>query len=121
VIAVETATGVTPISIGKPAPEILEEAARVVGGRASEAIMIGDGLDTDIAAARAVGARSVLMLTGVTSRARLDGLPASERPDEVAADAAGLAAALDRLAAPQVGSSAVEHGRSADDQVAHPD
>jgi phosphoglycolate/pyridoxal phosphate phosphatase family enzyme len=122
VIAVETATGVTPISIGKPAPEILEEAARVVGGRASDAIMIGDGLDTDIAAARAVGARSVLMLTGVTKRAQLDGLPASERPDEVAADAAGLAAALERLTARLVGSSdAGEHGRSADDQVADPD
>lgn len=121
VISVETATGVTPISIGKPAPEILEEAARVVGARASDAIMIGDGLDTDIAAARAVGARSVLMLTGVTSRAQLHGLPASERPDEVAADAADLATALERLAAPQGGSSAVEHGRSADDHVAHPD
>jgi 4-nitrophenyl phosphatase len=100
VISVETATGVTPISIGKPAPEILEEAARIVGARASDGIMIGDGLDTDIAAARAVGARSVLMLTGVTSRAQLDGLPASQRPDEVAADAAGLAAALERMAAP---------------------
>jgi HAD superfamily hydrolase (TIGR01450 family) len=100
VISVETATGVKPLSIGKPAPEILEEAARIVGARASDAIMIGDGLDTDIAAARAVGARSVLMLTGVTSRAQLDAAPASQRPDEVAADAAGLAAALERLAAP---------------------
>jgi 4-nitrophenyl phosphatase len=56
VISVETATGVTPISIGKPAPAILEEAARVVGARASDAVVIGDCLDTDIAAARAVGA-----------------------------------------------------------------
>ena len=97
VAAVEAATRVTPISIGKPAPAILEEAARLVGERAGDGIVIGDGLDTDVAAARAVGARSVLMLTGVTSRARLDTLPASERPDAVAADAADLAAALDRL------------------------
>ena len=61
--------------------------------------MIGDGLATDIAAARAVGARSILMLTGVTTRAALDALPADQRPTHVAADAAELAAILDRLAA----------------------
>jgi HAD superfamily hydrolase (TIGR01450 family) len=106
VAAVETATRISPLSIGKPAPEILEEAARIAGTPASEGIVIGDGLDTDIAAARAVGARSVLMLTGTTSRAQLDALPASLRPDEVAADAADLAAVLDRLAAVSTGSPA---------------
>ncbi|MBI2763856.1 MAG: HAD-IIA family hydrolase [Chloroflexi bacterium] len=99
VAAVEAATRVLPISIGKPAPAILEEAARMVGACAGDGIVIGDGLDTDIAAARAIGARSVLMLTGVTSRARVDALPRSERPDEVASNAADLAAALERLAA----------------------
>jgi 4-nitrophenyl phosphatase len=106
VAAVETTTGITPLSIGKPAPEILEEAARLVGAQASDAVMIGDGLSTDIAAAHAVGARSVLMLTGVTARAQLDELPASPRPDEVAADAAELADALERLAARDAGTSA---------------
>jgi 4-nitrophenyl phosphatase len=99
VISVETATGVKPLSIGKPAPAILEEAASLVGWRASDAVVIGDSLATDIGAALAVGARSVLMLTGVTARSQLDGLPASQQPDEVAADAAELAAALHRLAA----------------------
>jgi 4-nitrophenyl phosphatase len=118
VISVETATGVTPLSIGKPAPEILEEAARVVGARACDAVVIGDGLDTDIAAARAVGARSVLMLTGVTSRAQVDRVPVSQRPDAVAADAADLAAALDRLSGSRGGSLAeVVSGPSADDEV----
>lgn len=97
VAAVETATGVTPLSIGKPAPEIMEEAARLVGALAADAIMIGDGLATDIAAAHAVGARSILMLTGVTARAQLVGLPAGQQPDEVAADAAELAVVLERL------------------------
>ena len=36
--------------------------------------MIGDGIGTDLAAARAVGARSVLMLTGVTTQAEVDGV-----------------------------------------------
>ena len=98
VAAVETTTGVTPVSIGKPAPYLLEEAARAVGREASEAVMIGDGIGTDLAAARAVGARCVLMLTGVTTPADVAALPDDERPTAVAADAAELAAALDRLA-----------------------
>jgi HAD superfamily hydrolase (TIGR01450 family) len=97
VAAVEATTGVTPITIGKPEPYLLEEAARAVGREPGEAIMIGDGLGTDIAAARAVGARSVLMLTGVTGRDAVEAVAAAERPTEIAADAAELAAALDRL------------------------
>ncbi len=102
VAAIEAATGVTPVSIGKPAPLLLEEAARVVGREARDAVMIGDSLETDIAAARAVGARSVFMLTGVTGRDKLDALPERERPTEVAADASELASALDRLAGSKV-------------------
>jgi ribonucleotide monophosphatase NagD (HAD superfamily) len=59
--------------------------------------MIGDGLGTDIAAARAVGARSVLMMTGVSTAADLEALHPDERPTEVASNADELAAALDRL------------------------
>ena len=61
--------------------------------------MIGDGIATDLAAARAVGARCVLMLTGVSTRAEVEALPADQQPTAVAADAAELAAALERLAA----------------------
>ena len=81
VAAVEATTGVTPVSIGKPEPYLLEEAARAVGRDAREAVMIGDGLATDIAAARAVGARSILMMTGVSTAADLDALPAGPAPD----------------------------------------
>jgi 4-nitrophenyl phosphatase len=98
VAAIETTTGVVPVSIGKPAPFLLEEAARAVGQEAGEAVMIGDGIATDLAAARAVGARSVLMLTGITSPADVDALPEAERPTAVAADATELAAALAELA-----------------------
>ena len=97
VAAVETASGVTPTSIGKPAPYLLEEAARAVGREPREAVMIGDGIGTDIAAAIAVGARSILMLTGVTTRALLDAAPAEQRPTAVAADAPELAAILNRI------------------------
>ena len=99
VIALETATGVVPVSIGKPAPYLLEAAAHVVGREPDEAIMVGDGIATDLAAARAIGARCVLMLTGVTTRAEVEALPADQQPTAVAADAGELAAALERLAA----------------------
>jgi glycerol-1-phosphatase len=98
VAAVETASGVVPISIGKPEPLLLLEAAHVVGADPRDAVMIGDGIGTDLAAARAVGARCILMLTGVTTRAEIDALPAAERPLAVADDSAELARILDGLA-----------------------
>jgi 4-nitrophenyl phosphatase len=97
VAAVEAATGVVPVSIGKPAPYLLEAAAHVVGREPSEAIMIGDGIGTDLAAAQAVGARCILMLTGVTTRAQVEALPADEQPTAVAADSTELAAILAQL------------------------
>ncbi|HEY2888778.1 MAG TPA: HAD-IIA family hydrolase [Candidatus Limnocylindrales bacterium] len=102
VAAVEAASGVTPVSIGKPAPHLLEEAARVVGADPRDAVMIGDGISTDLLAARAVGARCVLMLTGVSSRAQAEALQGSSAPDAIAADAAELESALVRLRAGQV-------------------
>jgi 4-nitrophenyl phosphatase len=97
VAALEATTGVTPLSIGKPSPKLLELAAEAVGRDLGEAVMIGDGLGTDLAAARAVGARCVIMLTGVTKPGDVDALPANERPMSVAADAASLAATLDAI------------------------
>jgi len=99
VAAVEAASGVTPTSIGKPEPYLLEEAARAVGRDAREAIMIGDGLATDIAAAIAVGARSILMLTGVTTRKALADVAPSARPTHVAADADELSEILEGMKA----------------------
>ena len=98
VAAIETAARTEPRAvIGKPQPYLLEAAARSVGADPAAAVMIGDAL-TDIAAGRAVGARTVLMLTGVTTREMADAIPEAERPTWVAADAAGLAGALETLA-----------------------
>ena len=68
--------------------------------------MIGDGILTDLAAANAVGARCVLMLTGVTTRERSRRSSPSDQPFAVAADAAQLAAALATLAAEQATAAA---------------
>lgn len=90
VSAIEVASGVTPLVIGKPQPLLMEQAAHAVGRDPKEAIVIGDGIITDLAAANAVGARTILMLTGVTTAAGLEGLLAQDRPFAVAADAAEL-------------------------------
>jgi glycerol-1-phosphatase len=68
---------------------------RIAGRPKSEAVMIGDGLATDLAAANALGIPCIVMLTGVTTPAQVDALPADRRPAALASDAAELAAALE--------------------------
>lgn len=97
--AVATAARTEPqVVIGKPGPYLLEAGARLVGADLGSAVMIGDAL-TDVAAGRAVGARTVLMLTGVTTRAMADQIPEGQRPTRIAVDAGELERALRELAA----------------------
>jgi len=99
VAAVETASRTAAqVTLGKPGPLLLEVAAKAVGLATRGAVMIGDS-PSDVAAGRAVGARTILMLTGVTTREMADAIPEAERPTRIAADAAELAAALEDLAA----------------------
>lgn len=98
VAAVEVASRTTAVvTIGKPEPYLLEAAAHLAGADVTGAVMIGDAL-TDIAAGRAVGARTVLMLTGVTTREAADALAPADRPTRVAADADELGRVLEDLA-----------------------
>jgi HAD superfamily hydrolase (TIGR01450 family) len=98
VAAIEATTGVTAQTIGKPAPTLFEMAAAAAGCTASDAVVVGDNLLTDIAGAHGVGARSVLVLTGVARRDEIDALPPDKRPTAVADDADGLRRALESLA-----------------------
>jgi putative hydrolase of the HAD superfamily len=45
----------------KPSPLIFEAALDLVGARAAEAVMVGDSLEDDVAGARAVGMRALLL------------------------------------------------------------
>jgi HAD superfamily hydrolase (TIGR01450 family) len=98
VAAVEVASGVEPVVIGKPEPLLLEEAARVGGAPPADVVMVGDGIVTDLPAARAFGARCVLMLTGVSTREQVEALPADQKPTAVAENAKELEAVLRELA-----------------------
>ncbi len=100
VAAVAVAAGREPdVVVGKPEPLLFETAAELAGAHARDAIVIGDGLLTDIRAAIAVGARSVLMLTGVTRASELDGADQTVRPTAIAKDAADLDRVLRELTA----------------------
>jgi HAD superfamily hydrolase (TIGR01450 family) len=99
VAAVEVAAGRGPdVVVGKPEPLLFETAAQLAGVPVEQAVVIGDNLLTDIGAARAVGARSVLMLTGVTSAEQAEAIEPDVGPTAVARDAEELSRALDELA-----------------------
>jgi ribonucleotide monophosphatase NagD (HAD superfamily) len=101
VAAVAVASGREPDDvIGKPEPRLFEAAAELAGLPVEEAVVIGDNLVTDIRAANAVGARSVLMLTGVVSPEewRKNTRP-DIKPTAIAHDAAELASVLEMFAA----------------------
>jgi 4-nitrophenyl phosphatase len=67
VAALRYATGRTPVIIGKPRPRLLREAMARVGLRRRETAMVGDQVSTDVAAGRAAGLFTVLVLTGVSA------------------------------------------------------
>jgi len=97
VAALQVATNSQPIVIGKPEPGLFEAAATLAGVAPGDAVVIGDALGTDIAAANRLAARSVLMLTGVTTPEELAAAPEDARPTAVARDSRELRSALDRL------------------------
>jgi 4-nitrophenyl phosphatase len=90
VAAIQTATGVVPVVLGKPEPGLFEHGLRRLGALSpGEAAMIGDRLDTDVAGGRRAGLHTILVLTGVTTAAEAGA--AQPSPDAVVADLAGVA------------------------------
>jgi len=71
VAAVEAATGVAPLVIGKPERPLFEMVLKEMGLAGADVIAVGDNLETDIPAGAAAGMRTVLILTGISTRADL--------------------------------------------------
>ena len=63
-----TATGIKPIIAGKPYPILMELALEKLGAQKDETLVVGDRLETDIAAGNAVGCPTALVLSGVSKR-----------------------------------------------------
>ncbi len=68
---IEVATGVKAFSVGKPSPLMIRDARKDLDLSASETTFIGDTMETDILGGVQMGYRTVLVLTGGTSRADL--------------------------------------------------
>lgn len=92
VAAVATASGVIPTVVGKPETLMMRKGVERLGVQPSEAVMVGDRLDTDILSGHRAGLRTVLVLTGVSQRTDLG--EADVLPDYVFTDLPALTQAI---------------------------
>ncbi|MEM4501364.1 MAG: HAD-IIA family hydrolase [Thermofilaceae archaeon] len=83
VIIFEYMTGIKPIIVGKPSKIIMEQALRRLDMRPEEVLVVGDRVDTDIKAGRAIGADTALVLTGITKERDLPSIPPDLKPTYV--------------------------------------
>jgi 4-nitrophenyl phosphatase len=90
--AITAATGVKPLIVGKPEPTMLLIGCERLGPSPAETAIIGDRLDTDIVGGHRAGLQTLLVLTGVSTRA--DAERADVKPDRVFADLLALQAAI---------------------------
>ncbi len=78
VIAALTATTGKEVELvaGKPSPMIIQWGVERMGVPARECLVVGDRLETDMVMGRQAGAKTALVLTGVTRRERVADAPA---------------------------------------------
>ncbi len=69
---ITTATGIEPIIAGKPFPFLMELSLEKLGVKKEEALVVGDRLETDIAAGQGAGIPCALVLSGVSTKEQAD-------------------------------------------------
>lgn len=72
IAALEAASGVKPLAIGKPEPTMFRLAMMQMGATAETTATIGDRLDTDILGGRRAGLATICVLSGSTTRAEAE-------------------------------------------------
>ncbi|QDU40701.1 putative hydrolase YutF [Maioricimonas rarisocia] len=92
VALLEAATGRKAFSVGKPSPIMMRSARKELGLSAGETTMIGDTMETDILGGVQMGYRTILVLSGTTSRSDL--VDFAYRPDQVVDSVADLCDAV---------------------------
>jgi 4-nitrophenyl phosphatase len=66
--ALEAATNISPLIVGKPQPILLQLAMEKLGASPDHTAIIGDRLETDISGGKEVGLTTILVLTGISDR-----------------------------------------------------
>jgi NagD protein len=72
---ISRATGIAPYFVGKPNPLMMRSALNAIDAHSANTTIIGDRMDTDIVAGMEAGLETILVLSGVTSRAEADLFP----------------------------------------------
>ena len=89
---IERATGHAPYFVGKPNPMMMRSALNVIGGHSESTAMIGDRMDTDVLCGLEAGLETVLVLTGISTRAEAERYP--YRPSRIVDSVADLIAEI---------------------------
>ena len=74
--------------MGKPNPLMMREALRAIEAHSESTAMIGDRMDTDVVAGIEAGLRTILVLTGITTREMAERFP--YRPSQIVDSVADL-------------------------------
>jgi NagD protein len=65
---ISRATGVQPYFVGKPNPLMMRSALNALDAHSETTAMVGDRMDTDVVSGLEAGLKTILVLTGVTTR-----------------------------------------------------
>lgn len=82
------ATGIDPYYIGKPNPVMMRSALNTIAAHSETTAMIGDRMDTDVLCGLEAGLQTILVLTGISSRADIERFP--YRPSRIVDSVADL-------------------------------
>lgn len=85
---ITAATGKQPYYVGKPNALMMRSALRKIGAHSESTLMIGDRMDTDVLSGLEAGLRTILVLTGISSRESVQRYP--YRPTRVLDSVADL-------------------------------
>jgi hypothetical protein len=81
VAAIETATGVSPVTLGKPQPLMAQLILQKSGLERGDVAMVGDRIDTDIISAHRAGICGLFVATGVHTMEVARRAKGEQRPD----------------------------------------
>jgi NagD protein len=85
---ISKATGVDPYFVGKPNPMMMRSALNTIKAHSETTAMIGDRMDTDVLCGLEAGLETILVLTGISTRADVDRFP--YRPSRIVESIADL-------------------------------